>query len=308
MQAPFGTLVHDRQAAIVVETDIKPQTIPLKVRVRGVKGARRTQWEMEIASHRLLTPALTFAAVANAVRATSSDRTHAVFTATSRVQLEGQGRIEVKDVGYTPVGVGFSRALAQLRLFDLLEAGYGNPFENTRVLSIDVDLEVRFVRDVTTIVDAMVDSTEVDPGRVVDVYVTLRPFGGSEQMRVVQVPVPESAAGEDIEISLQPGDEVKIEQPRPENLADLVEEVKSGYPSTSMVVSTRLPSSGLTMLGHVVRALPRSALDALQPTNESESGKPFATHERMEIPLGNVVVGSTRLKLKVRETPREKRP
>lgn len=305
---PLGALVHDRQAAIVVETGIEPQTVPVKVRVRGVKGARRTKWEMQVASHRLLTPILTYAAVANAVRATASDRSHAVFTATSRVKLEGQGAIEVRDVGYSPIGVGFGRALTRLRLFDLLEAGYGNPFENTRVLSVDVDLQVRFVRDVTTIVDAMVDSKEVDPGRPLDVYVTLRPFGGSEQVQVVRVPIPESAAGSDIEIKLQPGDEVKIEQPRPESLAHLIDAVRSGYPSTSLVVSTKLPSSGLRMYGHVVRALPGSALDALQPTNESESGKPFATYERMEVPLDNVVIGSTRLKIKVRETPREKRP
>ncbi len=305
---PLGTLVHDRQAAIVVETGLEPQTIPLQVRVRGVKGARRTKWKMQLASHRLLTPILTFAAVANAVRATASDRSHAVFTATGRVELEGQGRIEVRDVGYTPIGVGVGRALSRLRLFDLLAAAYGNPFEHTRVHSIAVDIDVRFVRDVTTIVNAMVDSKEVDPGRPVDVTVTLRPFGGKEQVRVIQVPIPESAAGANIEIILQPGDDVKVPQPRPESLADLIEAVKSGYRSTSLVLSTRLPSSGLRMYGHVVRALPRSALDALQPSNESESGTPFATYERLEIPLDNVVVGSTKLKLKVRDTPREKRP
>ena len=305
---PLGTLVHDRQAAIVVETGIEPQTIPLRVRLRGVKGARRTKWKMELASHRLLTPILTFAAVANAVRATASDRSHAVFTVTGRVELEDQGRIEVRDVGYTPVGVGVGQALSRLRLFDLLEAAYGNPFEHTRVHSIAVDIDLRFVREVTTIVNAMVESKEVDPGRPVDLTVTLRPFGGQERVEVIQVPIPESAAGANIEIILQPGDEVEVEQPRPESLADLIEAVKSGYPSTSLVVSTRLPSSGLRMYGHVVRSLPSSAFDALQPRNESDSGRPFATHERMEIALDNVVVGSTRLKLKVRETPREKRP
>ena len=57
----LGTLIHDRQAAIVVDTQIKADSVPVRVRVNGVSGARRTEWNVQVASNRLMTPLLTFA-------------------------------------------------------------------------------------------------------------------------------------------------------------------------------------------------------------------------------------------------------
>jgi hypothetical protein len=306
--SPLGTLVHDRQSAIVVDTGLKADTVPVTIRVDGVKGAPRTEWKVEVASNRLLTPILTYVSIANAVRATASDRSHAIFTANSRVAVEGHGTIAVADVGYTSVGVGTGRALRGLRLFDVLGASYGNPFEETRVRSVEVDLSLRYARDVVEIVDAMVAQKEVDPGRPVNVYVTLRRQGEPVEVRIVEVPIPPSAAGSGVELSLRPGDDVRIEHPRPESLSDLFEIVKSGYPSTSLVISTKLPSQGLKMFGHVVHGLPPSVLDSLQLANQGEPAKPFATYRHTVVPLGRVVAGSTTLKLKVRETPREQGP
>ena len=62
------------------------------------------------------------------------------------------------------------------------------------------------------------------------------------------------------------------------------------------------------MLGHVVRGLPGSAFDTLQLINQSERATPFTTHDRKVMPLGQVIYGSARLKLKVRETPRQRKP
>ncbi len=304
--APLGTLIHDRQAAIVVDMGMRADTIPVTVRVHGVKGAPRTQWKMQIVSHRLITPVLTFAAIANALRATSSDRSHLVFTARSRVGIEGQGTLSVEDIGYSSTGIGNTLALSYLRLFDLMDAAYGNPFEESRINAIAVDLKLSFVRDVVTVIDISVPYEEVDPGSRVDVLVTLRRFGKPERTRTVSVFIPHSAAGEEIELLVEPGDQVAIEQPKPDNLSELLENVLEGYPSTALVVSTKLPSSGLKMRGHVVRQLPGSAYDTLQLVNQSERADSFATYRRKVVPLGQVVIGSARLKLKVREMARNR--
>jgi hypothetical protein len=304
---PLGTLIHDRQSAIVVDTKANADTIPVAVHVRGIKEAPRTQWNMEVVSHRLVTPVLTFTAIANAVMATSSDRSHAVFKAKSRVEIEGHGAFTVEDIGYTPVGISDSMALSNLRLFDLIDVAYGNPFEEARITGIDVDIEVSFVRDIVTIVDASVPFGEVDPGSTIDISVTLREFGKPERVRTLPITIPYSAAGQEIELAVQPGDEVAIEQPKPENLSNLINAVLAGYPSTSLVVSAKLPSQGLKMFGHVVRQLPGSAYDTLQLVNQSEHGDSFATYRRQVVPLGKVITGSARLKLKVRDMARNQK-
>jgi hypothetical protein len=80
----------------------------------------------------------------------------------------------------------------------------------------------------------------------------------------------------------------------------LLRAVVSGYPGTSLVVSTKLQEQGVKLRGQLVRSLPGSALDTLQPSNEAERGVLFPSYERKELPLGRAVVGSAKLKVNVR--------
>lgn len=303
--APLGTLIHDRQAAIVVDTGITADTIPLKIRLHGVQNAPHSIWNMEVVSHRLITPLLTFAAIANAIKATVSDRSHLVFKAKGQLKIEGYGVVNVEDIDYTSLGMSDPTVLSNLRLFDLIDIVYGNPFEERRINGIIVDLYLDYKRDVMTIIDALVPQNEVDPGHPVNVQITLRKYGYKEEVRTVEVSVPKSAAGRDIEIIIKPGNQVDIKQPIPENLSDLIDNLLKGYPSTSLVVSTKLPFQGLRMLGHVVDRLPGSAYDTLQVVNQSGKATSFVTHQHKAIPMGMVIMGSARIKLKVRETARD---
>jgi hypothetical protein len=162
---------------------------------------------------------------------------------------------------------------------------------------------VRFGRDVVSILDAQVASDTVDPGKPVHVYVTLRRFDETERVEIVTLPIPKSAAGDSVEILVEPGDQVRIEQPKPNSLDDLFRMVRAGYPSTSLVLSLKLPQQGVKLRGQLVDALPGSALDTLQPSNESEKPSVFSTYQRLERPGREVLVGSAKIKLNVREEP-----
>lgn len=301
--APFGALVNDRQAAIVVDTRLVAETIPVRVRVVGVPGAPRPEWNVDIASHRMLTPMLAFASILNAVDVTTADQTDVVFEATTRVEVEGHGAVTLTDVGYSGLGAGTPMALGQLRLFRVIGAAYGNPFEDTRIRRIDVELKLRFAHDVVDIVDAMVPAPVVDPGKDARVLVILRPFAGDDEVRAVDVPIPWSAAGQSVEIVFEAGSAVQLDQPVPENLAQILDNVRAGYAATSMVASMKLPSRGLRLRGHVAQDLPGSALDMLQLEGEANRPASFITQRRQEIPLGRVVNGSAKVKFNVREEP-----
>ncbi len=301
--APHGALIHDRQSAIVVDENLKADMVPLTVRLHGATGAPRTQWNMEVASHRLLTPSLTFSAIESALQASVSDSADVVFTIKSRVSIEGHGVTQTEDVGFTPAGPSDPSALSRLRLFDVLSAAYGNPFEEPRITKIEVDIDLRFERDVLQIVDASVSSDEVDPGRDTNVYVTLRRFDTAEEVRIVPVHIPQTAAGDSLEISIEAGDDVQLEQPKPRTLDDLLRAVHEGFPGTSIVLSTKLAAQGVKLRGQLVRALPGSALDTLSPVNQSDRAATFATYQRKELALGHVVGGSAKVKLNVRQEP-----
>jgi hypothetical protein len=301
--SPLGVLVQDRQAAIVVDQGMRADMVPVKLKVHGLTGLPRDEWNMQVATHRMLTPGLVLSALGNALEAVAVDRTDSVLHIDSQVQIEGHGTVKTSDILFTSAGAADSGAFSRLRMFAALNAAYANPFENTRVTGVQVDLHVHYERDVLSVVDAQLPSDEIDPGSTVQLTVTLRRFDETEQQQVIPVFIPKSAAGEALELVIEPGDEVGLDYPKPNNLDDVLRSLSDSYSGKSLVVSTKLPEHGVKLRGHLVRRLPDSMLDTFQPANQSERGALYSIYERKELPLGHAVTGSARLKLQVRDEP-----
>jgi hypothetical protein len=298
---PLGTLVHDRQSAIVVDTRFQAATIPLRVRLHGVEGAPRTEWNMELAHHRSFSPLLAYASVLNALKAAAADSTDVVFRARTQLRLEGRAPIVYEERGYMEAGPAEAGALAQMRVFAAMLAAFDNPFGPARVLGLEVDLEIDYRRDVLQVVSATTTEEEVEAGALVPVYLRLRRWGQPDSTRVVQVRVPRHAAGDTLQVSISPGPSQTREHGRPRDLDEYLRNLGDRYPATSLVAAIALPTRGLRFDGHAVSALPGSALDALHPTNGTLVSAPFETRERQELPMGDVVLGSARLTLRVRQ-------
>jgi len=171
---PLGALVQDRQPAIVIDPDIEPARIPVRVKVNGVEGAPKTEWHVDVASHRILTPTIVFAVIANAVKSTAADVTDVVFRARSKIAIEGHGVVSLDEQGFSPMGAASPTVFSQLRMFGLMEAAFANAFESSRVTSIDLELDLEQSREVFQVSDASVAYDEVDPGEEVTIYVRLR--------------------------------------------------------------------------------------------------------------------------------------
>lgn len=301
---PLGALVHDRQATIVVDTELRADTVPVTVRMHGVTGAPKTTWHFEVAAQRALTPVLIYAGIVNAVRATAADRTDVMFQAVARIDVEGHGVVELTDEGHTSGGAGSPQALGALRMFSVLDAAQGNPFEVARIKDVQVDLHLRFGDEVAEILDVVAPYREVDPGADVDLQVTLRRFGLPDEVRPVRVHVPRSAAGEKVEVELAAGDEVMLEQPKPRKLDDILDAIREGDRATTLLATVKLPSKGLRLRGHVVHRLPGSALDTLQGVNHSDKAIAFSAYRRSRHPMGQVLSGKAKVQLEVRQEPR----
>jgi hypothetical protein len=302
---PLGALVQDRQPAIVVDPSIQPARIPVRVKVNGAEGAPKTEWRVEVASHRVLTPSIVFGVIANAVKSTASDVTDVIFRARSKIAIEGHGVVSLEEQGFSPMGAASPGVFAQLRMFGLMEAAFANAFESSRVTSIDLELDLEQSREVYQVSDASVAYDEVDPGEVATIYVRLRQVDERDTIRAVKVLIPNAAAGQTVKVTVAAGNQVPIEQPRPGSLADLIEQSQRRYPATSLVVALQMPTRGLRFEGHVVDSLPGSALNALQLVSTTGDSRPFVTQSRTEIKLPQVVIGRTSLALRVRAAARD---
>lgn len=301
-----GTMIHDRQSGIVIDTGLRPATVPMTIRLHGVPGAPRSEWNVELASHRALTPGLAFASLENAIKASIADQLPLRWRAKTKVTIEGLGPIEVTDVGASGAGPGETSAFRGLRMFALMEAAYGNPFVDSRVTAIDVDLTLEFGHHVATLVRASVPDNEVDPGELVPVTVVLRRFGSPDERRVVPVRIPPAAAGSSVKLRLRPAPKVPREFGEARSLSDIVRYVTEAPPSTSLGVTVELEGRGIRFPGRAVRSLPPSAMSALSQTTNTEPGSSFTTHQDSFHVIGDVVEGAAELALRVREAPRSR--
>jgi SpoIVB peptidase S55 len=302
--APLGALVHDRQSAIVVDNDVAAQTIPLRITLHGVPGLPREVWNVEVASHRLLTSSLVLSAISSALSAAVNDMSDMAYRAETTLSLRKYGAQRVVEDGFSALGLSQPAALARLRLFDLIEVSFANPFELADIERIDVDLTMRFGRDVVELVGARLAESEIDPGLPARVVLTLRAFDGASEQRVLEVPLPTTLAGEQVEIELVPGNLARLEQPVPQNLPDLLRIAKSGLPATSLVVNVQRKARGVSLASHVIKNLPASALDLLLPSRDTARATTFVSEERSLVPLGKVVIGQAKLSLEVRKEKR----
>lgn len=303
--APLGTMTQDRQAAVVIDTTLAPAMIPVHVRVTGLPTEQRTDWNFEVASHRAITPMILGGSIQSAVKAIAADNEYVMFEARSRVELEGLAEpIVLTDRGFSSSGAGGSGMLSAIRAFDAIELAYANPFRETRLRAIDVEIALRFAHDTAEIVDASVDATEVNPGEPVEVRVVLRRWSGDEEVRRLSVLVPESAAGESVQILVQPGTDAEIERPEPRDLDDVLEAIRNRYGATDLVLSTRLSGRGVRTPGHVARSVPASVLDAMQSTTDSDRVRTFQTHLRRAFSTELVLTGAARVELTVRRVAR----
>jgi len=303
--APLGTMIQDRQAAIVVDTTLSPAMIPVHLRVTGIPTEQRTEWNFEVASHRAITPLIIGGSIQSAIKAIAADNDYVMFEARSRVEIEGvSAPIELVDRGFASAGAASASTLAHIRAFDAMEVAYANPFRESRVRSVDVEIALRFAHDTAEIVDASVEATEVNPGEPVELRVVLRRWSGDEVVRRFTAQIPESAAGQAVQILIQPGPEAEIERPEPRDLDDILDAVRQRYGATDLVLSTRLPGRGLRTPGHVARSVPPSVLDALQSTTDSDRVRALQTHVRRAFSTDLVLTGAARVELTVRRVAR----
>lgn len=186
--APVGRLLQDRSAAIAGTTASFADTIPVQINVFERDANRRDTFNVEIARNEVLTTG-----VAGVVSLEALDRSmDRLGRGTARVimQIAGDGlpkRIVRDNMYYSHSDI----AATSLTEFLIgLEAVVSNEFADVRLTSIRLDVEIEEERWTARIVQATPQQPVVRPGESVDVEVTLRPYRGPDETKIIRLDVP----------------------------------------------------------------------------------------------------------------------
>ena len=296
----MGALVNDRQAAIVVSQGAKAPTIPVTITIKGVPGARYTDWHFTVAHEKFMTPGFLAMALGSAVQAIASDHQDVTWTAKSKLKIRGHGEISLDDFGVSAGGTPDSRELAGSNLVRAAGAVLNNPWEPAFIEGVSMTIELRYAREVLRLRGAEILDSEVDAGGTARVRLTLEPFAGPLVTRVVEVPVPKHLAGQTVTLTIRPGYTVDKERPAAETLSDLISNlVDPVFPPRSIVVSYP-GENAVTFKGHVAENLPPGAFDSIRPLSATVAPDAYRAEAHQVVMLPDFMTGQDRVTVEVK--------
>jgi len=286
----LGSLVHDRQACIVAQTDRKAKMIPVVYHLRDGRGKRAETYQVEMVAHRLLTPRFLQAALTSIVLNAASDITDVT------AEIKGVMKVADRAEPVTLYDSGASRTgLASLtsyfRPFGIVAAVLDNPFADAEVDSLEFDVSLHYGLQISSIVGVYLTAADPAPGEIVNVHVRLRAYGGDEEVVAVPVRIPDVDEGQKIQFEVAGGDFIAPVLAVPQNLEDMIANVERFYPARALVVGVNVPGEGVSLRGSVLEQLPPSVVTALKPVAGVEQIDSHRTALRKVVPMPYLVSG-----------------
>lgn len=295
-----GTLVNDRQSAIVVSHSVQAPVIPVSISVKGVPGVHYTDWKFQVAHEKFSSPSFMAVALGSAVQEVASDHQDVSWNAKSRLKIRGYGEIVLEDYGVSSGGTPDAREFAGSNLIRAVGAILNNPWQPAIIESAHMDIELRFAREVLRLRGAEALESEVDAGTSAHVRLTLVPFAGPTTTRVIEVPIPKHLAGQSVTLTIRPGYTVDKERPPAENLADLIANmVDPVFPPKSVVISYS-GENAVLYRGHIAQDLPPGAFDSIRPVSATVAPEAYRAEVHQVATLPAFMTGQDRVTIQVK--------
>lgn len=298
---PMGALLNDRQASIVVSHSAKAPTIPVKMKIKGVPGMKDTEWSFVVAHEKFMSTAFMAIALGSAVQTVANEKQDVSWTATSKLKVKKYGDISVEDFGVSIGGTPDPNEFIRSNLVRAVGGLLNNVWEPVIIESAEVEVQLRYSRDILRLRGAELLDSEVDAGEPARIRLTLVPFVGKEIQKVISVKLPAHLAGKTVSLEIGPGYLETKDQADPENVGELVSNFKNPlYPLKSVIVTYSGGDGAVAYRGHVAKNLPPGAFDAIRQTTSTVAPDSFRSETREVFPLGEFMVGSDRVDVIVR--------
>jgi len=254
----LGALVGDWQSCIVADTQRRAAMIPVGVRVHNRGSGHRANYAFEVVRNELLSPLLVRMAVSEAVGAASgsSQDTMVKFGVT----IECTNRVlQVSDTAFHPQG-----GLLDPQVIKTVAGLFATPFGKPAIKRIDVEVEAELTRRTAEIKRAYFSKTQVERGDKAELCVVLKPFGGTEEIRKIHVPVPAATENlRELAVAVLAGEQAPADIAAPESLDDLLNAVEKQHQATDLVLLVQRPGQTLQYRGKLLKQLPPSAVAVL---------------------------------------------
>lgn len=201
--APIGSILQDRGAGIAGLLDRRPRAVQLDVRVADRDRRVEREFHVEVVHDKELTVPLLVVAALEAVDR-SLDRLGA-GTARVRMRIDGEGMprpLTRENVFYSGSDVA---AAALSELYAAVDLLLENEFQDPKLSSVSIDIEVEEGRRTARIERARPSARTVRQGERIDVVVTLRPYRAAPFDVTVPLDIPEGIGSGTVTVTVRGG-------------------------------------------------------------------------------------------------------
>jgi len=295
----IGSLVQDRQAAIVADTGLRSPTIPVDITITSGtdKHLEKGTFHVEILNNKFLTPSLAGAAVMNAINYYLPDREDITARVESQVRIKGGEPISFVD--YVYANDGAASVMGAVRGLRVLVPLLLNPYAPVTIERVELKVDLRFEANYGEIKEVKIPTSDLVVGHNT-LRVLMSTWDGKDIVEEVPVEVPASLAGGIVSLEVCAGDSAKLDAPPPVDLPSLLTAFRSLLPGTIWAVTLYPADEGVALDGKLVRDLPPSALDKLHPQSLTQRAQLYKPISRTKSPAKRVVNGTSSMLVHVR--------
>lgn len=295
----LGSLIQDRQAAVVGEEGKIAEMIPIRMQVALPNEPPRV-FSADVVRHRILTPGLAALVALSGVRQAAADIADVIVVVRGRIHMKNHEPLDLETRAFSRTGID-ANIIAGSRPIMALAALLGNRFEPVRVDRLDLEVAADYRSDFSEIEEIRLPTDEVDPGEHIEAQIVVRRYGGRDETVRVPLEIPRAFAGQSLKIVAASGSIVEPDRAPPETLNDLIVWLSKEYPADSIVLSIYTPGEGVALRGTIAPDLPTSVLEVLRPAASSRRGLSQKSSIRVVIPHKRVVFGRAEVDFKVRK-------
>jgi hypothetical protein len=295
----IGSLVQDRQAAIVADTGLRSPTIPVDISITSGtdKHTEKGAFHVEIMNNKFLTPSLAGAAVMNAINYYLPDRDDVTARIESSVRIKGGEPINFVD--YVYANDGAASVMGAVRGLRVLVPLLLNPYAPVSIERVELKVDLRFEANYGEIKEVKIPTSDLVVGHNM-IRVLMSTWDGKDIIEEVPVEVPAGLAGGIVQLEVCAGDTAKLDAPPPVDLPSLLTAFRSLLPGTVWSVTLYPADEGIALDGKLVRDLPQSALDKLHPQSHTQRAQLYKPISRTKSPARRVVNGTSSTLVHVR--------
>jgi hypothetical protein len=296
----IGALVQDRQSMVMADTNLRTPTIPIDIAVSIGTGkhVQKGTFHADLLDNRFLTPAVTGAAVINAIQHFLPDRDHITARIDSSVRIQGAPPISFTDYVYASDGAG--SVMGSIRGLRVLVPLLNNPFAPVKIERIDVNVDLRFEKNFGELKEVRIPTADLIPGQRNLVEVRMTTYDGSDIIEKIPVDVPARLAGSIVQLEVTAGDSAKLDAAPPVDLPSLIAAFRKLLPGNVWAATIYHAEEGIALDGKLVRDLPPSVEDKLHPATRTQRAVAYKTLARTISPANRVIEGSSTLLVRVR--------